>query len=43
MDMLQTSETIRASLYFYNTKEEIDHFVNVIREITLEKCVDLFF
>jgi cysteine desulfurase / selenocysteine lyase len=42
MDMLQTSETIRASLYFYNTKEEIDHFVNVIREITLEKCVDLF-
>jgi len=43
MDMLQTSETIRASLYFYNTKEEIDHFANVIREITLEKCVDLFF
>jgi cysteine desulfurase / selenocysteine lyase len=43
MDMLETSETIRASLYFYNTKEEIDHFVNVIREITLEKCVDLFF
>jgi cysteine desulfurase / selenocysteine lyase len=43
MDMLQTSETIRASLYFYNTKEEIDHFVQVIREITLEKCVDLFF
>ena len=43
MDMLQTSETIRASLYFYNTKAEIDHFVQVIREITLEKCVDLFF
>lgn len=43
MDMLETSETIRASLYFYNTKEEIDHFVQVIREITLEKCVDLFF
>jgi cysteine desulfurase/selenocysteine lyase len=43
MDMLQTSETIRASLYFYNTKEEIDHFVQVLREITLEKCVDLFF
>lgn len=43
MDMLQTSETIRASLYFYNTKEEIDHFVQVLSEITLEKCVDLFF
>lgn len=43
MDMLQTSETIRASLYFYNTKAEIDHFIQVIREITLEKCVDLFF
>ena len=42
MDMLHTSETIRASMYFYNTKDEIDRFVDVISEITLEKCVDLY-
>ena len=43
MDEMGTTETLRASLYFYNTKEEIDAFVEVLRDITLEKCVDLFF
>lgn len=42
MDLLQTSETIRASLYFYNTYEEIDEFIRVIKEITLEKCIELY-
>lgn len=42
MDLLKTSETIRASLYFYNTVEEIDKFVKVVREITLEKCIELY-
>ncbi len=42
MELLQTSETIRASLYFYNTKEEVDHFIEVVRGITLEKCIDLY-
>ena len=42
MDLLETSETIRASLYFYNTIEEIDKFVKVVSEITLEKCIDLY-
>ena len=43
VDILKTSDTIRASLYFYNTKEEIDRFVQVCSEITLEKCIDIFF
>lgn len=42
MDLLQTSETIRASFYFYNTKEEVDEFLRVVSEITLEKCVELY-
>lgn len=42
MDLLETSETIRASLYFYNTFDEIDEFVRVLEGITLEKCVDLY-
>lgn len=43
MDVLKASETIRASVYFYNTQEEIDQFVQACSEITLEKCVGLFF
>lgn len=43
VDVLKTSDTIRASLYFYNTKEEIDRFVQACSEITLEKCIDIFF
>ena len=40
LDVIKVSETIRASFYFYNTKEEIDKFVEVVAGTTLEKCVD---
>ena len=40
LNVIHVSETIRASFYFYNTREEIDRFIDVIRETTLEKCVD---
>lgn len=40
VDIIGASETIRASLAFYNTKEEVDHFISVIKETTLEKCVE---
>lgn len=43
MEVLKTSETIRASFAFYNTKEEVDAFVQAVSEITLENCVGLFF
>lgn len=38
-NVIGTNETIRASLYIYNTKEEIDRFVEVVKDITLEKCI----
>lgn len=41
LNVIKVSETIRASFYFYNTKQEIDEFVRVVKETTLEKCVDV--
>lgn len=42
-DVLQTSATIRASLYFYNTKAEIDRFLEVCASATMESCLEVFF
>ncbi|MDO4466315.1 MAG: aminotransferase class V-fold PLP-dependent enzyme [Bacillota bacterium] len=42
-DILQVPATIRASFYFYNTKEEIDRLVEALKHVTLENCVDIFF
>ena len=39
-NIIGINETIRASLYMYNTKEEIDKFIDVVKDITIEKCVD---
>ncbi len=41
VDIIGVSDTIRASFYFYNTFEEIDRFVDVLRETTLEKCIEV--
>ena len=38
-NVIGVNESIRVSLYFYNTKEEIDKLVDVIKDITLEKCI----
>ena len=43
MRFLGIDSTCRASFYFYNTKEEIDRFVEACKEITLENCVGIFF
>ena len=40
LNVIGVSETIRASLYLYNTKEEIDRFVDVLKDVTLEKCIE---
>ncbi len=32
-------QSIRASMYLYNTTEEIDRFIDVIKECTIEKCI----
>ena len=41
VDIIGVSDTIRASFYFYNTFEEIDRFVEVLKETTLEKCIEV--
>ena len=43
LDRLNTSATIRASIYFYNTKEEADRFIEVCRSASMETCLDVFF
>lgn len=42
LEILGTNETLRCSLYFYNTKEEIDSLVSVLKDITIEKTIDLY-
>ncbi len=39
LNVIGASETIRASLYLYNTKEEVDRAIEVIKGVTLEKCI----
>ncbi len=43
MDKLNTSATLRASCTFYNTKEEVDRFVEVCKNATIENCLNVFF
>lgn len=42
-DVIGTDQTIRASLYFYNTKEEVDRFVEAAKDISLENAIGIFF
>lgn len=41
-DIIEASDTIRASIYFYNTKADIDHLVKALKTTTVENCVGLF-
>ncbi len=43
MDKLNTSSTLRASIYFYNTKDEVDRFVEVCKMINEETLLDVYF
>lgn len=43
VEFLGTSATLRASLYVYNTKAEIDRFLEVLQECTMENCLNIFF
>ncbi|MDX8419125.1 cysteine desulfurase [Stecheria sp. CLA-KB-P133] len=42
-NIIGTDQTIRASLYFYNTKDEVDRFVDEAKNINLENAVGIFF
>ena len=39
LNVIGVSETIRASVYLYNTKEEVDYLIDVLKDITIEKCI----
>jgi cysteine desulfurase/selenocysteine lyase len=39
VDVIHTPDTVRASLAFYNTPEEVDRLIDVLRSITLEACI----
>ena len=41
-NLIGVDQSIRASLYFYNTVEEIDRFVEEVSKITLEATIDVF-
>lgn len=43
MDKLGTSATLRASVYFYNTYEEVDYFISVAKQATKDHMLDVFF
>ena len=42
-DILGAPGTIRASFSFYNTKEEIDYFVEQLKTVTMANCINIFF
>lgn len=41
-EVIKAHDTCRLSLYLYNSKDEIDRFIEVLAEVTLEKTVDLY-
>ncbi len=42
-EVIGTDSTVRASLYFYNTKEEVDLCVEACRDISVENAIGIFF
>ncbi len=41
-NVIGTTDTLRISLYVYNTIEDVDRFLEVCKGVTLENCVDIF-
>lgn len=42
-NFLNVSATVRASMYFYNNKQEVDRFVEACRQANASSCLDVFF
>ena len=40
--VINEENTVRLSLSIYNTKEDIDQFISIIKDITLEKTIDIY-
>ena len=41
-DVIKTENTLRLSLHIYNSVEDVEKFLRVINEITLEKTIDTY-
>ncbi|MDR1794638.1 MAG: cysteine desulfurase [Erysipelotrichaceae bacterium] len=41
--IIGVGDTVRASLYFYNTKEEIDRFIEAVADTSLKSSLDFLF
>ena len=42
-NVLGTNDTLRISLYVYNTMEEVEKFLEIAKTVTIEKCIDVMF
>ena len=42
-EVLKVPGTCRASVYFYNTFEDIDKLVEALKDASFETCLDIFF
>ena len=43
VNQIGTDATIRCSIYFYNTKEDVDQLVEALKTCTIENCLATFF
>ncbi len=43
VNFLKVSDTIRASLYLYNTKADVDALIEALKTCTIENCIGTFF
>lgn len=41
--IINRNDTVRASMYFYNTKEEVDKFYEVLKGLNLESALSIYF
>ncbi len=41
-EIIESSDTVRASFYFYNTIDDIDKLVAALKTTTIENCIGLF-
>lgn len=39
---IKTENSLRLSLYVYNTLEEVDKFIEIIKDVTIEKTIDTY-
>ncbi|NLC96948.1 MAG: aminotransferase class V-fold PLP-dependent enzyme, partial [Erysipelotrichaceae bacterium] len=42
-ELITQQDTVRVSMYFYNTFEEIDKFINAAKDLNIENAIDIFF